>query len=203
MMWQRFDMSTEMQVNSAAPRHIPSDDELMALPNDGYKRELLHGEIVMSPAGFGHGRKIMRFAAALMAYVYQRRLGEIADGQTGFRMRNGDVLSPDLSFIAQERIAGLPEEPEGFFEGAPDLAVEFLSPGDSRKNLLDKLAQYFANGTRLAWVMDSKRRTVAIHRGAEPARVLGEGDDLSGEEVVPGFTIPVSEIFLGLDRSRG
>src|SRR5215469_6210237 len=148
-------------------KRLPNDEELMALPKDGYKRELLDGEIVMSPAGSPHGRRIMRFSFLLMGHVYKHKLGEVFDGQTGFRMKSRDVLSPDISFIATERLAGLPEAPEGFYEGAPDLAIEFLSPGDSTNRIETKLNQYFENGTRLAWVMNSKRRTISVHHDVE------------------------------------
>jgi Uma2 family endonuclease len=172
----------------------------MALPKDGYKRELLDGEIVMSPAGSPHGRRIMRFSFVLMGHVYKHKLGEVFDGQTGFRMKSRDVLSPDISFIANERLKGLHEVPEGFYEGAPDLAIEFLSPGESIKRLKRKLAQYFENGTRLAWVMYSQRRVVAVHRDVEHPREIAESEEVSGEEVVPGFRISVAEIFAGLEQ---
>jgi len=180
---------------SAPPRPIPTDEELMALPKDGYKRELLNGEIVMSPAGSEHGRKIVRFTTTLAGYVYQHDLGEVFDGQTGFRMKSRDVLSPDVSFVARERLIGLQQAPEGFFEGAPDLAVELLSPGDSLKRLNQKLAQYFDNGARLAWVMDSKRRIVRVHRSLRSHKILTDAEELLGEEVVPGFHLPVATIF--------
>jgi len=192
-------MTTRIPAVSGDSKRLPADEELMALPKDGYKRELLNGEIVVSPAGSEHGRKIMRFSFALMGYVYRDQLGEVFDGQTGYRMAGGDVLSPDVSFVSKERLAGLPQAPEGFFDGAPDLAIEFLSRGDSKKRLTDKLRQYFANGTRLAWMMDSKSRTVAVHRSVTPQRILAAPEELSGEELVPGFHIPVADIFAGLD----
>jgi Uma2 family endonuclease len=78
----------------------------MALPKDGYKRELLNGEIVMSPAGSEHGRKISRFMFALMKHVYEHRLGEVFEGQSGYRMKSRDVLSADVSFIAKKHLKG-------------------------------------------------------------------------------------------------
>jgi Uma2 family endonuclease len=181
-------------------KRLPTDEELMALPKDGYKRELLDGEIVMSPAGSEHGRKITRFTIAFGNHVYQNSLGEVFDGQTGFRMKSGDVLSPDISFISNERLTGLVEAPEGFYEGAPDLAIEFLSPGESIERLKGKLALYFENGTRLTWVMNSKRRVVAVHRDVENPQELGESEELSGEEVVSGFRILVAHVFAGIRR---
>jgi Uma2 family endonuclease len=97
-------MSTNSPIAQDKPRRLPSDAELMALPRDGYKRELLNGEIITSPAGFDHGRRIMRFSTVFAAFVYQHNLGEVFDGQTGFRMSNGDVLNPDISFVSRARM---------------------------------------------------------------------------------------------------
>jgi Uma2 family endonuclease len=192
-------MATKTSPVSKPPKRLPTDEELMDLPKDGYKRELLDGEIVMSPAGSAHGRKIMRFAANFANHVYQHKLGEVFDGQTGFRMRSLDVLSPDISFIAKARLIGLKEAPEGFYEGSPDLAIEFFSPRESKKRMKRKLEQYFENGARLAWVMYSKQRIVAVHRAAENPVMLRESDELSGEEVVPGYCIAVAKIFAGME----
>jgi Uma2 family endonuclease len=177
---------------------LPTDEELMALPKDGFKRELLNGEIVMSPAGSKHGYLIMRFAGVFAVHVHQRGLGKVFDGQTGFRMKSRDVLIPDISFVSQSGIAQLPEIPEGFFEGSPDLAVEFRSPGETPKRFQEKLNQYFENNTVLAWAMDSGRRTVSVYRGLDRIRIVKEGDELTGEDVVPGFAIPVIKIFEGV-----
>jgi Uma2 family endonuclease len=176
---------------------LPTDEELMALPKDGYKRELLNREIVMSPAGSKHGRLIMRFASAFTVFVYQHKLGEVFDGQTGFRMKSRDVLIPDISFVGKSRLAGLHEVTEGFFEGSPDLAIEFRSPSDTPKRFAQKVSQYFGNDTLLAWGMNSRNRTVSIYRGADVVRTLDEGDELTGDDVVPGFVIPVAKIFEG------
>ena len=176
---------------------LPTDEELMALPKDGFKRELLNGEIVMSPAGSEHGRQIMRFSFSLMGYVFKHQLGEVFDGQTGFRMQSRDVLIPDISFVGRDRLVGLREAPEGFYEGAPDLAIEFRSSSDPVKRLNAKLDQYFKNGTKLAWVMNSKRRTVAVHRSVVPDRVLTSADELTGDEMLPGFRNSVADIFAG------
>jgi Uma2 family endonuclease len=192
-------MSTTVTANSRTRRRIPTDRELMALPKDGYKRELLHGEIVMTPAGSEHGHEIMQFAAAFASFVYRHKLGQVFDGQTGFRMKSQDVLSPDISFVSRARLREAGGTPEGFFEGAPDLAIEFLSPRESKKRMKQKLTQYFENGAALAWVMDSKRRTIAVHHDVEPSKLLKDKDLLSGESVVPGFQIAVSMVFAGIE----
>jgi len=177
---------------------LPTDEELMALPKDGYKRELLNGEIVMSPGGSKHGHLIMLFGGVFALHVHQHGLGKVFDGQTGFRMKSRDVLAPDLAFVSQPRISRLGEIPEGFFEGSPDLAIEIRSPSETPKRFQEKLIQYFENDTVLVWAMNIKRRTVSVYRGPDKVRVLKEGDELTGEELVPGFTITVSKIFEGV-----
>jgi Uma2 family endonuclease len=177
-------------------KSIPTDEELMALPKDGYKRELLDGEIVMTPAGSEHGRQIMRFSYALAGYVYSHNIGELFDGQTGFRMSSGDLLCPGVSFVGTAR---LPQgRHEGFFEGGPDLAIEFLSPSESKKHVDRKINLYFANQTRMVWLVDIRRRTVAVWRDAKSSRTLAEHDTLTGDDLLPGFSIPVQSFFAGI-----
>ncbi len=191
-------MSTNASIRSGSPRSIPTDEELMELPKDGYKRELLNGEIVMSPAGSEHGMIIMQFAVVFGGFIYQHGLGQVFDGQTGFRMKSLDVLSPDISFVARERLLAVGGVPAGFFEGAPDLAIEFLSQSESKLRMKQKPTQYLENETKLAWVIDSQRRVIQIHREVEPYTTLSEAETLTGESVVPGFQIAVSAVFAGM-----
>lgn len=190
-------MSTTAFIRPPSHRKIPTDRQLMAMPTDGYKRELLHGEIVMTPAGSEHGGDIAQFIVFFGGYVYQHRLGRVFDGQTGFRMKSRDVLSPDISFVTAARLRELGGTPKGFFDGSPDLAIEFLSPKESKKRLRQKLIQYFDNGAKLAWVMNSKLAAVTVYRDPENFQVLKGADVLSGESIAPGFTIAVSKIFAG------
>ena len=172
-----------------------SDAELMALPDDGHKYELVDGELVMSPAGFEHGDISVALVTALSSHARMHRLGAVLDSSTGFKMQNGNVLSPDVSFVAKARLAGLKRLPRGFFRGAPDLAAEVLSPDDTVEKLQRKLQNYFANGTRLAWVINPEERSVLVHRGLSPEKVLGSRDKMDGDEVVPGFSMPVAGLF--------
>jgi Uma2 family endonuclease len=188
---------------SRTPPVIPNrkqwtDEELLALPEDGYKRELLDGEIVMSPGWAEHGRLIMRFATLFGLYVYQHKLGEVFDGQTGFRMKSGDLLSPDVSLVSNQRLVGLSTF-EQFFNGAPDLPIEFVSAGERKKRVERKVQLYFENGARLVWLMEMRRRQVRVYHAATDPKILTAPEMLDGEDVVPGFTIPVADIFAGFD----
>jgi Uma2 family endonuclease len=123
-----------------------TDQNLLRLPKDGRKYELVDGETRVSPGGARHGEVSLRIGAALLAFVSQKRLGNIFASSTGYRLPGGNVRSPDASFVSSKR---LPRVPEGFLELAPDLAVEVLSPEDSPRDVLDKVGEYLAAGVRL------------------------------------------------------
>lgn len=170
-----------------------TEEELMALPEDGFKRELVDGEIVVSPAGAPHGRVSMLLGARLATHVERHQLGFVLDSSTGCWMPSGNLRVPDLTFISHERVPdGLRE---GFLRAIPDLTVEVLSPGDSRRGILDKVGEYLASGVRMVWVIDPKTRTAAAHRSLTDVRSLREADALDGDDVVPGFSCPLDDIF--------
>ena len=174
-----------------------TDAEFMALPDDGNSYELVKGELInMGNSGALHGYIAIILSAALFALVTSRKLGVLLDSSTAFTMKNGNKRSPDIAFFAKERLQGLEELPTGFLEGAPDLVVEILSPGNTVAEIEDKIAEYFANGTRLLWVISPRQHYVLVYRcGYEPQGLLTSGDFLEGEDVVPGFTFPVADLF--------
>lgn len=174
-----------------------TDAEFMALPDDGNRYELVKGELInLGNSGALHGYIAIILSAALFALVTSRKLGVLLDSSTAFTMKNGNKRSPDIAFFAKERLQGLEELPTGFLEGGPDLVVEILSPGNTVAEIEDKIVEYFANGTRLLWVISPGQHYVLVYRsGYEPQRLLTSGDFLEGEEVVPGFTFPVADLF--------
>lgn len=152
----------------------------------------------MSPAGFDHGNLINRLVVAIGVVVYARQLGELSDGQTGFRLSNGDLFSPDISFITAARVAGHKQRQRAstFFQGAPDLAIEVLSPSDTIGTLENKLAQLFNDGTQLAWVFHPGAQTVHVYHSPVPDKILTRSDTLDGEGLIPGFSLPLAQIFV-------
>ena len=174
-----------------------TDAEFMALPDDGNRYELVKGELInLGNSGALHGYIAIILSAALFALVTSRKLGVLLDSSTAFTMKNGNKRSPDIAFFAKERLQELEELPTGFLEGGPDLVVEILSPGNTVAEIEDKIAEYFANGTRLLWVISPGQHYVLVYRsGYEPQRLLTSGDFLEGEDVVPGFTFPVADLF--------
>ena len=158
--------------------------------------ELVRGQLVrMPPAGGEHGRVAFNLARELGVHVKARGLGTVYAAETGFVLgRNPDtVRAPDVAFIRAERRGETATA--RFIPGAPDLAVEVLSTHDTHRSLAAKAADWLAAGARLLWVVDPEARTVTVHRpGAEPL-VLGEDERLDGDDVVPGFRLPVADIF--------
>jgi Uma2 family endonuclease len=169
-----------------------TDDELLALPGDG-KYELVDGELRhMSPSGGRHGAVVAELLVRIGTFVRERGLGYVFDGQTGFRLPDGNLRSPDVSFVAAPR---LPDGvPAGFLHVAPDLAAEVLSPSDRAADVAHKVAEYLAVGVRLLWVVDPETRAAVVYRpGIGPHRPA-EGV-LEGEDVLTGFACPLSSLF--------
>jgi Uma2 family endonuclease len=175
---------------------IWTDDELMSLP-DGNRYELINGELIdMGNSGALHGYICSILVMALMNYILPRKLGIVLDSSTAFAMKNGNKRSPDISFVSKAKLQGLEELPDGFLDGSPDLAIEVLSPNNTIAEIHQKLVEYFENGSRLVWVINLKQHYVLVYRSAkEPDRLLKQSDSLDGEEVIAGFTMPLSELF--------
>ena len=169
--------------------------DLIKLSRDGYRYELVKGELLtMSPAGEEHGAVIMKVAAPLAHHVATNKLGIVYGAETGFKLESDPdtVLAPDVAFIGRERVGKLSIE---FRDGAPDLAVEVTSPGESRNKVAKKAQQWLKLGALVVWVVDPQKQIVTIYRSASEPKILTTADELTGEDVVPGFKISVSEIF--------
>ena len=171
-------------------------NELLHLPDDGFHHELIRGELTtMAPPGFQHGRFSSRFDRRLGNYVEANGLGEVT-GEVGFRLADDPdtVRAPDVAFIRRDRLP-TGDAARGYFHGAPDLAVEVISPNDLYTEVDDKVAEWLEHGTRLVFVVNPRRRTVAVHRPGQPVTILGIDDTLDGEDVVPGWSLPLRDLF--------
>jgi Uma2 family endonuclease len=137
----------------------------------------------------------MRLGHLLHAHVERCGLGVVLV-EAGYilRRRPDTVRGPDISFVASTRMA--PDQvPEAFIAGAPDLAVEILSPDDRSPDLEGKVADYFEAGARLVWIVEPRRRRIEIRAPHRATRVASLGDTLDGEDVVPAFSCSVAEVF--------
>lgn len=149
----------------------------------------------MAPAGFEHGSIGSELLMRLRQFVKANDLGVVVGADTGFVLaRDPDLVrSPDVAFVTKHRVAQATIK--AFFPGAPDLAVEVLSPSDTIYELGEKIDDFFAAGTRMVWVINPKSKTAGVHRPGLSVEVLHVNDQLSGLDVVPGFECRVGDLF--------
>jgi len=174
-------------------RRIATEKDLLVMPKDGQKYELVDGQIRVSPAGDRHSVVALRLGSRLLAFATQHRLGHICGADAGFRLPGGNIRSPDASFIASGRFRD-DKVPDDFGSVAPDLAVEVLSPGDRPRYVLDKVGEYLEAGVRLVWIIDPRKARAVVYRSLSDVRKLGSEDALDGEDVLPGFRCTLGEI---------
>ena len=171
-------------------------EDLYAIPDDGKKYELLNGELLVSEPPFAwHGVLQARLAAALLAFAKPRRLGAVMT-ESGYVLRRtpDTVRGPDVAFVRAERLLS-PDSRDRFIEGGPDLVAEIVSDGDTPSEIAEKVQGYVASGTRLVWVLYPRRKQAIVHRASGIATPLWEEDSLEGGDVLPGFTMPLAELF--------
>jgi Uma2 family endonuclease len=179
---------------SEAARFVTAE-ELADYP-DSRHYELVRGvPRVCEPPGALHGRVAMKIAARLDEHAERLGLGTVLV-EAGYLLRRGPdtVRGPDVSFIS---VARLPPNriPEEFIRGAPDLAVEILSPSSRWADVEEKVADYLAAGARLVWVVDPRERRVVVRYPDRPPRMVPVADVLGGEDVLPGFTLALVDLF--------
>jgi Uma2 family endonuclease len=176
-----------------------TDEEFMALP-DGDRYELVNGElIIVGNSGMEHGNLGAFLCGLLEIYARRNKLGSTFDSSTAFTMKTGNKRSPDISFVAKDRLKGLKKLPKGFFQGAPDLAVEIISPSNTFDEIHTKIVEYFDSGSKLVWVIHPDEESVLVYHKPQPDKLLQRTDSLDGETIIPGFTVPVAELFADLD----
>src|ERR1043165_2240070 len=182
-------------------------DELEDMPHrdehgNDCRLELIRGELkVMSPTKPPHGIGCARIAAALINFVEANELGMAFGAETGFVVeRDPDtVLGVDASFVSHEKLATV-ENWDKFFPFAPDLAVEVLSPSNTAKEINEKVAFYFAAGSRAVWVFNPKRSTATVYSSPSEFQTLGEQETLDGGDILPGFRLALSKLFAAMKK---
>ena len=182
-------------VTTTKPK-LMTAEELLAMPDDGYRYELVKGELVkMSPAAHTHCRQASRIDRRLGTYAEDNNLGECYVAEPGFILsRDPDhVLVPDVGYVRRERVDIVGESP-GYFPGPPDIAVEVISANDRLTEVAAKTADWLEHGTRMVVVVNPRNRTVQVHT-ADGVVELTESDTLDCGDVVPGWSMPVSAIF--------
>jgi len=174
-----------------------SAEELWNLPDDGNRRELVDGQLrVMAPSGAEHGRVGSTANRLLSVQVHRSGAGVTFGAETGFILGSDPdtVRAPDAAFVGQAR-AELVGRTVRFWPGAPDLAVEVVSPGDGSSDVQTKAVSWIAAGTTALLVLDPAQRSATVYRAGGDVHVYTDGDlDLS--DVVPGWRVAVADFFV-------
>ncbi|HKG27085.1 MAG TPA: Uma2 family endonuclease [Thermomicrobiales bacterium] len=168
--------------------------ELAQLPDDGYRYELLQGELIkMAPPDRLHAKRQGRLVYEFVAYA--DRYGGEAGGEAGFHLEidPDTVLAPDATYTRPERVPK--SEERGFGRYAPDVAAEIDSPSNRPGERRRKVKAYHQAGTRIVLFVNDEKRTVTVEHADGRTEVLHEGDVFDGGDVMPGFRLPVSEFF--------
>ncbi|MEM6836960.1 MAG: Uma2 family endonuclease [Cyanobacteria bacterium P01_C01_bin.120] len=154
--------------------------------------------IVMSPTGSEGGNYNAELTTDFGIWNRQVKLGKIFDSSTGFKLPNGATRSPDTAWIKQARWNALtPKQRQGFAPICPDFVLELASETDDIKILQAKMQEYLENGCSLGWLIDPKTRQVEIYRPDQKVEVLQNPKSLSGEDILPGFTLNLATLFSG------
>jgi Uma2 family endonuclease len=178
------------------PVRLLTAEEFFELDIQDGRAELVRGEVVrMSFPGLRHGVIAAEIAARLLAFVKAEALGHVFVETGCITARNPDtVRDPDVAFVSSEREGGQAPS-ESFLQVAPDLAVEVISASQRPKQVREKVQDWFAGGSRRVWLVYPRTRNVYVLRSPTSVQILGPADTLSGEELLPGFSCQVAELF--------
>lgn len=166
----------------------------------GQPYELVDGEAVyVAPAGYEASNIALRLGAYLILFVEENDLGGVTAADGGYTLDDDNMRAPDVAYVRKERLVTQPDLKK-FVVGAPDLAAEVVSPTDRAADVQNKVRLYLERGVRLVWVVYPGTREVVIHRPDRTAQTLTATDMLNGEDVLPGFTLPLATLFHGISN---
>lgn len=172
-------------------------EDLLKMPDDGFCYELAKGELVkMAPAGSEHGKIAMEVGWRLAQHVRSNGLGNVYAAETGFQIASNPdtVRAPDAAFVNRSRAEEVGVT-RGYWPGAPDLAVEVISPTDTYTQVEDKVLDWLNAGTVAVVVVNPRQQTVTVYRSLAEIVILTRDDELDLDDVVPGWSLPVKELF--------
>lgn len=170
--------------------------DLDRMPDDGMHREILYGELIeMPPPTLRHEIIGARINASLVFFAGRTKLGTVFMSKMGYRLQSDDRtwIEPDVSFLRNDRLKS--SLGKDYVDGAPDLAVEVISPSESAQDVEDKIEAYLLKGAHAVVVVYPKKSTVKVFQADGTARALRPGDTLTLPELLPGWELPVNEIF--------
>jgi Uma2 family endonuclease len=176
------------------PKGTATVEDLLNMPYDGLKRELVNGEIVVSPAGWKHSEITIKISHILATFLEGHPVGMLGGPDLGVWLTNGNLRSPDVTFVRNEKLPK-EEDQNKFAEFVPDLAVEVLSPTDRQTFVLEKIREFLENGVPIVWLVDPAAKTVTEYRSLSVIKQYSGDDVISAESVLPGFSCPISRFF--------
>jgi Uma2 family endonuclease len=182
-----------------APGTATEEDVLAIHDREDRLYELVHGVLVEKAAGIRESLLAIALASLLRGFVMPRHLGIVTGAVGMMRLFLGLVRIPDVAFLSWERLPNRRVPTEPLPELAPDLAVEVLSMGNTPREMARKRQDYFAADVHLVWQVDPRTRTVEVFTAPDQSTVLHEAQTLDGGTVLPGFTLPLQELFSELD----
>jgi Uma2 family endonuclease len=169
-------------------------DEYMALPDDGNRYELIEEELVEMPGpNIKHGKITGLLFGEIRDFLKENPLGTVINNMA-FQLNRKNAPLPDLAFVKAERFTNLDESKA--FPGAPDLAVEVMSPTDKWSDVSKKVRLYLDNGASMVWIVDPFDLAVNVYKPPRHRQLLLESANLTGEPLIPGFVYPVKNLFL-------
>lgn len=165
--------------------------------------ELWDGVLVEKPVGYVESRLAVLLAYYIQHYLVDHDIGTVIGPDTMVRVKPGQIRLPDVSFYRWERFKGRRVAEISILPGAPDLAVEVLSPSNTRGEMARKRREYFAAGSQLVWEADAKSRTVCVYTAPERCTTLSEGDLLEAGKLLPGWSLSIEKWFGEAEHSPG
>lgn len=181
----------------AIKRKLLTAVDLLHLHSKGVKGELIRGVLAKTvPSGVEHGVIAVNISGEIRSFIRPQRLGRVIVSDSGVRLGTDPdiVREPDVAFISAERLP-LEQRIRGYSDVPPDLVVEIASHHDTAAAVYDKARMWLTHGVTLVWVVEPDARTVDVHQAGGPVVTLSDGDTLDGGAVLPGFTLPVQQIF--------
>lgn len=169
---------------------------------EGKLCELVDGVLVEKAMGYAESFLALEIAFLLRRFLAEHKLGILAGADGTLRLWPGLVRIPDVSFISWDQLPKRKVPKKPIPDLHPDLAVEVLSRKNTKAEIERKLHEYFRCGTRLAWVVNPRKRTVRVYTAPEQFRLLAEEESLDGGEVLPGLSIPLREVFAQLEEEK-
>ena len=164
--------------------------------------ELIDGTLVEKAMGWQESELMIIIGRLLGNFVAAHRLGKVFGADGMFRIEPGQIRIPDVAFISKQRFAGRKLQPGAFWELGCDLAVEVISPSNTRREMERKLSDYFAAGVIAVWLVYPKTREVVVYSAPERSTTLCGDDSLDGGALLPGFSVTVAQIFAQLDATE-